>query len=150
MPTLDDLLNTPGTPLERVSNVNKKTVQDWLVEAGRKHQDGSRVANSASTRMDASYDAVFFCALCALAATNIRVSSKPGHHEIALQAAALTIGISTSLQDEAEVLKSWRNRKYQGAFTAKERDVQDALATATKYMEATSAWLQKHKAELLK
>lgn len=48
------------------------------------------------------------------------------------------------------MLKSWRNRKYQGAFTAKERDVQDALATATKYMEANSAWLQKHKAELLK
>jgi hypothetical protein len=150
MPTLDGLLNTPGTPLERVPSVNKKTVQDWLAEAGRKHQDGSRAANSASTRMDAAYDAVFFCALCALAATNLRVSSKPGHHELAMQAAALTMGLSTRLQDEADVLKSWRNRKYQGAFTAKERDVQDALSTATRYMEATSAWLQAHKPELLK
>ena len=150
MPSLEALLNTPDTPLERVAVVNKATVQSWLKEAGRKFEDARRTANSTSTRMDAAYDAVFFCALGVLAAQSVRVTSRLGHHEVGLDAAAAVMKLSIRLQDLAEALKDWRNRKYQGAFTAKGRDVEDALATAREYMEATSAWLQENKPELLK
>ncbi|WP_076999955.1 HEPN domain-containing protein [Variovorax sp. KK3] len=150
IPTLDALLNTPGTPLERISTVNKSAVQGWLTEAGRKLEDARRSANSTSTRMDAAYDAVFFCALGVLAARGVRVTSRAGHHDAGLEAAAAVMNLSIRLQDQAEALKDWRNRKYQGAFTAKERDVEDALATAREYMEATSAWLQQSKPDLLK
>jgi hypothetical protein len=150
MPTLEELLNTPGTPLERTPAVNKTTIQSWLTEAGRKLEDAKRAANSASTRIEAAYDAVFFCALCVLAAQNLRVGPKPGHHEVALDAAAISMHLPLRLKDQADALKDWRNRKYQAAFMAKERDVQDALATAQAYMEATSAWLQDTKPELVR
>jgi hypothetical protein len=54
------------------------------------------------------------------------------------------------LTDEADALREWRNRKYQGFFSANERDVADAIETARKYLEATSAWVKREQAQLLK
>jgi hypothetical protein len=46
------------------------------------------------------------------------------------------------LTDEADALREWRNRKYQGFFSA--------IETARKYVEATSAWVKREQAQLLK
>jgi hypothetical protein len=37
-----------------------------------------------------------------------------------------------------------------GFFSANERDVADAIETARKYLEATSAWVKREQAQLLK
>jgi hypothetical protein len=89
--------------------------------------------------MDAAYDAVFFCALAVRTSQAVRVTSRPGHHAVALEAAATVMK-----------LQEWRNRKYQGFFSANERDVADAIETARKYLEATSAWVKREQAQLLK
>jgi hypothetical protein len=148
--SLNEFLNTPDSPLQPQRPVNKAQVQGWLKEAVRKFSDAGRTANSESTRMDAAYDATFFCALAALASQGVRVTSRPGHHQVALDAAATLMSLPTSLADEADALREWRNRKYQGFFTASERDVADSIETARKYMEATSGWLTQSEPHLLK
>ncbi|GAB2868481.1 hypothetical protein GCM10027093_00240 [Paraburkholderia jirisanensis] len=88
--------------------------------------------------------------LAVLASQGVRVTSRPGHHEVALEATAALMSLPVSLADEADALREWRNRKYQGFFTASERDVADAVETARKYMEATGAWLEQTEPHLLK
>lgn len=150
MPGLDHWLNTPDTPLERQRTVNKAQFQGWLKDAVRKYEDAKRQPNSESTRMDAAYDAVFFCALAVLTSQAVRVTSRPGHHAVALEAAAAVMTLPTMLVDEADALREWRNRKYQGFFSANERDVADAIDTARRYLEATSAWVKREQVSLLK
>lgn len=150
MSQLDDLLNMPDTPLVRQSAVNKMQIQGWLNEAALKYADAQRQANSASTRTDAAYDAVFFCALAVLASRSVRVSSKPGHHRMALEAAARVMSLPQALVDTVDALRDWRNRKYQAAFTASDADVADALDTARRYLEATAGWFQLASPGLLK
>jgi hypothetical protein len=150
MPSLDDLLNTPDTPLTRQSAVNKLQLQGWLKEAALKYADAQRKENSASTRMDAAYDSVFFCALAVLASQSVRVSSKPGHHQMSLEAAAHIMSLPQELSDTVDALRDWRNRKYQAAFTASDADVTDALDTVFRYLEATSSWFQRVCPSLLK
>jgi uncharacterized protein (UPF0332 family) len=148
--TLIELANTPDTPLQATKTVNKVQVQSWLNEAGLKYQDAGRSANSNGTRLDTAYDATFFCALAVLASVGYRATSKPGHHEVAMEAAASTMKLQSTLYDEIEALRTWRNRKYQGSFSADAQDVGDALTTARRFLEATSAWLQREKPDLLK
>ncbi len=150
MPLLDDLLDTPDTPLVRQSAINKAQIQGWLNEAALKYADAQRQANSASTRTDAAYDSVFFCALAVLASQSVRVSSKPGHHQMALKAAARVMSLSEELIDTVDALRDWRNRKYQAAFTASDADVADALDTARRYLEATAGWFQRACPALIK
>ncbi|QYD72518.1 hypothetical protein KZJ38_22615 [Paraburkholderia edwinii] len=147
---LDEWLNEPDTPLEKQRTVNKAQVQGWLKEAVRKYEDAGRSANSESTRMDAAYDATFFCALAALATQAVRVTSRPRHHVVALEAAAALMALPAALMDEADALREWRNRKYQGFFSATERDVADGIDTAKRYLEATSLWLRQNEPHLLK
>ena len=148
--TLSELANTPDTPLEPIRVVNKAQVQGWLKEAGLKYEDANRSANSNGTRLDTAYDATFFCALAVLAGVGYRVTSKMGHHEVAMEAAASTMKLPSALFDEVEALRTWRNRKYQGSFAASKEDVSDALTTARRFLEATSAWLQREKPDLVK
>jgi len=144
------MLETPDTPLVRQSAINKMQIQGWLKEAALKYADAQRQANSASTRTDAAYDSVFFCALAVLASQSVRVSSKLGHHQVALEAAARVMGLPQVLVDTVDALRDWRNRKYQAAFTASDADVSDALDTARRYLEATAGWFQRACPGLLK
>ncbi|OXI36332.1 hypothetical protein [Burkholderia aenigmatica] len=150
MARLDDLLNEPDTPLKRATTINKAQITGWLQEAGKKLDDARRKENASSTRVDAAYDAVFFCVLTVLATQKVRVTAQNGHHNAALQAAAVVMNVPEGLQDTVEVLKDWRNSKYTGAFTASEQDVMDALDIARRYMELTSGWLQQEHSALLK
>ena len=149
MHLLDDLLATPDTPLKRAP-VKKDRVQGWLKEAVSKRKDAQRAENSNSTRMDAAYDAVFFCALSALSAEGFEVSSKAGHHNVALEAAARLLCLSELFIDTVDALKTWRNRKYQASFTASQADVNEAVEVVNQYMEATSAWFEQAHPTLLK
>lgn len=147
---LIELANAPDTPLAPIRGVNKAQVQAWLKEAGAKYDDANRPANSNGTRLDTAYDATFFCALAVLTSVGYRITSKMGHHEVAMEAAASTMKLQPSLFDEVEALRTWRNRKYQGSYAASQDDVTDALTTARRFLEAASAWLQREKPDLLK
>jgi hypothetical protein len=136
--TLAELRSAPDTPLVQERSVNRDQVQAWLAAAHEKYEDGLRAANSASTRMDATYDAVLFCALAVLAAQSLRVSGRPGHHEVALEAAGSTMALKQSFFDEVLALRDWRNRKYRAAFTASAQDVLDGLDIARRFAEHTA------------
>jgi len=98
--------------------------------------------------MEAAYDVVFLAALAVLAASGYRVNSKPGHHEVALEAASSVIGLSTHRYDEIEAMRRWRNRKY-GGFLATQADVDDALIIAEKFQQDVELWFAQHHATLL-
>lgn len=53
---------------------------------------------------------------------------------------------ATPLEKQRTVNKA----QFQGFFSATERDVGDAIETARKYLEATSAWVKREQAQLLK
>ena len=62
---------------------------------------------------------------------------------MALGAAARIMGLPQGLVDTVDALRDWRNRKYQAAFAASDADVDDALDTARRYLEATAGWFQR-------
>lgn len=139
--SFEELIKRPGSPLTPERTVNKQQIGEWVRAAGEKINDAGRIENSSSTRMDAAYDAVLFCALAVALASRYRVSSKEGHHVVVLEGAARTIGYTESKFDEVDALRVWRNRKYTAGFTARERDIVEAVKTATQFQELASAWL---------
>ncbi|WP_321782585.1 hypothetical protein [Paraburkholderia sp. J94] len=149
MKTLDALLNEPNTPLIRRA-ANKDDLRAWLGEADKKLRDAGNTDISESTRMDAAYDAVFFCALGVICTQGYRATSKPGHHVKVLEAAAIVMKLAQSLQDSVEALQDWRNRKYIAAFSATQDDVAEAIDTAKAYQAEVFDWLQHHAANMLK
>ncbi|MFP3795500.1 hypothetical protein [Paraburkholderia sp. SIMBA_027] len=149
MPTLDDLLNEPNTPLVRRA-ANKADLRAWIGEADKKLRDARNTDISESTRMDAAYDAVFFCALGVISTQGCRATARPGHHVKVLEAAAIVMKTPQRLQDSVEALQDWRNRKYVAAFLATEGDVAEAIETAQTYQAKVFDWLQANAATLLK
>lgn len=70
---------------------NRQTIQSQLRAAVQKYKDAQNTSVSDPTRLDAAYDAILFCALAVFAAQGYRISSKPGHHRIAMEGLAGTL-----------------------------------------------------------
>ncbi|RZT09222.1 hypothetical protein SAMN05216319_2355 [Duganella sp. CF402] len=145
--TLAVLSKKPDTPLIPQA-INKIQIQSWLRTSVEQLADANRAENSFSTRMEAAYEVAFLTALAVLAASGYRVSAKPGHHEVTLEAASSTIGLSTHRHDEIEAMRKWRNRKY-GGLLATKADVDDALSIAEKFQHDVVDWFAKHHPTLL-
>ena len=87
------LRNLLGTSLEEVPS-SRQTVQRLLVGAARHIADAKVKAISAETRFGSAYTAIRMLADAGLNAHGYRTpTSRPGHHQTALQTLPLTIGI---------------------------------------------------------
>lgn len=148
--TLNELKAIPDTPLKFELGINRDQIQGWLTAAVAKLKDAQRTENSGGTRMDCAYDAVLMCCLAILASQSYRVSSEPGHHAVALEAAASSIGYSRTRFNLLTVLKNWRNLKYSAGFDTAERNVNDAVKIAEEFLTRASEWLQENKPEVFR
>lgn len=128
---------------------NRQTIQSQLRAAVQKYRDSQNVSVSGPTRLDAAYDAILFCALAVFAAQGYRISSRPGHHRIAMEGLAGTLDLGESTYDELETLLDLRNSKYDGFESVDERTLADTLQLSSHVLTTVSNWLGQHHPDLV-
>ena len=118
-------------------------VQRLLQAAQRNLLDARLAQLSAENRFDAAYKCIMQCAMLGLWAQGYRTStSQPGHHQTALQALPLTMGLP---RDTVIVLDALRKQRklndYEGnAFS--DAVVTECIAQADALLTHTRQWLQ--------
>jgi hypothetical protein len=137
-----------GSKVFRAVATDKSLVRSLIEAAQWKANDVEIEAVSLDTRVEAAYDAVFDCCLAVINAAGFRVSSAPGHHEQALEAACALIGASERLFDNLDALRDVRNQKYTGARRA-DADLEVAKRVLSELSELAIGWLQQHHKHLL-
>ena len=128
---------------------NRQTIQSQLRAAVQKYKDSQNASVSGPTRLDAAYDAILFCALAVFAAQGYRISSRPGHHRIAMEGLAGALDLGDGTYDELETLLDLRNSKYDGFESVDEQTLRDALQLSNTVLTTVSAWLVQHHPDLV-
>jgi hypothetical protein len=106
-------------------NATAQGVQRLLAAATRNLLDAKLAQLSAENRFDAAYKCIMQCAMLGLWAQGYRTStSQPGHHQTALQALPLTMGLSHNVVIVLDALRKQSNlNDYEGD------SVRDAVVT---------------------
>ena len=114
MQSLDNLLQIGRLEAARPA---VREIRTLLAAARQSLADAGVESISAPTRFDAAYEAILQAALAALLAKGYRTTSaRGGHHAIAIQALAHTIGLGHARIAELESLRKRRNANdYAGA-----------------------------------
>lgn len=97
-------------------NATPQGVQRLLAAAARNLADSQLKQLSAENRFDAAYKCIMQCAMLGLWARGYRTStSQPGHHQTALQALPLTMGLPNDIVIVLDALRKQRNlNDYEG------------------------------------
>lgn len=142
------LENLLGRSLERVAP-ERAGIARMLAAAERNVADAQLAGLSAENKFDAAYKAIMQCAMIALRANGYRtLTSRPGHHQTALQTLPLTIALANERMIVLDALRKQRNlADYEGdPVTA--QTVVDCLAQARQLLADVKAWLAANKPEL--
>ena len=142
------LENLLGRSLERVAP-ERAGIWRMLAAAERNVADAQLAGLSAENKFDAAYKAIMQCAMIALRANGYRtLTSRPGHHQTALQTLPLTIALANERMIVLDALRKQRNlADYEGdPVTA--QTVVDCLAQARQLLADVKAWLAANKPEL--
>ena len=142
------LENLLGRILERVVP-ERAGIARMLAAAERNVADAQLAGLSAENKFDAAYKAIMQCAMIALRANGYRtLTSRPGHHQTALQTLPLTIALANERMIVLDALRKQRNlADYEGdPVTA--QTVVDCLAQARQLLADVKAWLAANKPEL--
>lgn len=125
-------------------------VQRMLDSAARNLNDARLAGLSSDNRFDAAYKAIMQCAMVGLWANGYRTSTnQPGHHQTALQALPLTLGLPADSVIIFDALRKQRNiNDYEGdPVTGAAAD--ECIHQAEHLLTHTRQWLKQHKPELL-
>ncbi len=149
MLSFQELAAEPGAPLKR-QPANGRDAVHWLKQASVKLTDAKQPVISANTRMDAAWDAVLMACLAVACAEGWRATSDKGHHQVVLEGAAAAIGLSQSRLDELDTLRDWRNRKYRAGFNVETKELEEAIAWVSPFLDDVAAWFKRQQAALIK
>src|SRR3984893_8320602 len=143
------LQNLLGISLEQITP-QKDTVRRLLDGAARHIADAKVQAISAETRFGSAYTAIRMLADVGLHAHGYRtLTSKPGHHQTAIQTLPTTLGVDPRTVVRLDALRKQRNLTEYTGDTVPESAVAECLFQAESLSAATLKWLQVHKADLL-
>jgi hypothetical protein len=143
------LVNLVGTSLESVAP-DRAAIARLLAAAARNLADSQLAGLSAESRFDAAYKAVMQCAIVALLANGYRtLTSRPGHHQTALQTLPLTIGVPADRMILLDALRKQRNLSDYDGIPIQERAVSECTTEARQLLANVRAWLAAHKPHLL-
>ena len=125
-------------------------VQRLLAAAARNLADARLAALSADNRFDAAYKTIMQCAMIGLWAHGYRTStSQPGHHQTALQALPLTMGLDKDTVIVLDALRKQRNLGDYEGNPVTDAAVAECLKRAESLLAHTRQWLEKHRPDLL-
>ena len=123
-------------------------VQRLLVAAERNLNDAAITAISDENRFDAAYKCVMQCAMASLLAHGYRTSkSKPGHHQTAIQALPLTVGLAPKTMVVLDGLRKQRNIADYDGDPISPTTVAECITQAERLLSHVRAWLAEHHPE---
>jgi hypothetical protein len=143
------LQNLVGISLERITPA-RDTIQRLLDAAARHIADAKVNAISAETRFTSAYTAIRMLADVGLHAYGYRtLTSKPGHHQTAIQTLPTTLGVDSQTLIRLDKLRKQRNiTEYTGDLIP-ESAVAECVSQAQALHAATLNWLKANKSDLL-
>lgn len=144
--TLQNLL---GISLDAVTP-SHATVARLLAAAERNLVDASLPALSAENRFDAAYKAIMQAAMVALHANGYRtLTSRPGHHQTAIQSLIHTIGLPADAVIVLDALRKQRNLSDYDGDPVSDKVVSDCIASAHALLKQVRDWLRTQRPDLL-
>ncbi len=142
------LTNLLGISLEAVAP-DKATIGKLLAAARRNIADAQLVGLSTENRFDASYKAIMQLAMVALNANGYRtLTSKPGHHQTALQSLAKTIGLAQDKIIVLDALRKQRNLSDYSGDLVPDALAAECVACAMELQGKVRTWLDTHRPDL--
>jgi hypothetical protein len=143
------LQNLVGISLEQITPA-RETVKRLLDGAARHIADAKVQAISAETRFTSAYTAIRMLADVGLHARGYRtLTSKPGHHQTAIQTLPTTLAIDSPTVVRLDKLRKQRNLTEYTGDLIPESAVTECLSQAQSLYAATLSWLKANKSDLL-
>jgi hypothetical protein len=131
-------------------STHSKEVAQLLAAADRNLADSRLDEASTETRFDCGYKAIMQAALIALLASGYRPDNKrPGHHAVAIQSLAKTVGIEGSRIAVLDKLREKRNLSDYTGSPLDETATDACVSQATRLLAELRQWLAKSRPDLL-
>lgn len=143
------LENLLGVSLERITPA-KQTIRRLLDGASRHIADAKVTKISAETRFGSAYTAVRMLADAGLHAHGYRtLTSKPGHHQTAIQTLVHTFGVESTVLIRLDALRRQRNLTEYTGDTIPESALDECLQRAESLEALATKWLKSNRPDLL-
>jgi hypothetical protein len=143
------LKNLLGISLDAVQP-DKSQVARLLAAAQRNVADAQLQGLSTENRFDASYKAIMQAAMVALNANGYRtLTSKPGHHQTAIQTLPLTVGLPQSTVIVLDALRKQRNLADYSGDLISDAVAVECLTSAKELLAQVQVWLQTNRPDLV-
>ena len=142
------LRNLVGISLEVVTP-DKAQVARLLAASERNISDAQLPGLSVENRFDAAYKAIMQLAMVALHAHGFRtLTSKPGHHQTAIQTLTLTVALEQRQVLVLDTLRKQRNLADYSGEPVTESAAAACLVSAQELRERVLRWLATHDPDL--
>ena len=143
------LKNLLGISLDTITT-DKARVAKLMVAAERNIADAQLQGLSTENRFDAAYKAIMQLAMVALNANGYRtLTSKPGHHQTAIQTLALSVGLAQPTVIVLDALRKQRNLSDYSGELVSDAAASECLGSARELLAHVRAWLKASRPELL-
>ncbi|CAG1018159.1 hypothetical protein BURC_02895 [Burkholderiaceae bacterium] len=143
------LQNLVGVSLDPIAPA-QATVARLLAAAKRQIADAQSAAISTETRFAAAYTAIRMLADAALNANGYRtLTSRPGHHQTAIQTLPLTMGVPAQTVQVLDALRKQRHLTEYSGDLIPDSALQEAVLQANALLAWTHGWLRREHPELL-
>jgi hypothetical protein len=122
-----------------------------LLQAARRNLADAGIPQvSSDNRFDAAYKCIMQCAMLGLWANGYRTStSKPGHHQTAIQSLGLTMGVAQQDIIVLDALRRQRNVSDYEGDPVSTATLQACAEQAAGLLEHVENWLRTHRPDLL-
>ena len=143
------LQNLVGVSLDPIAP-SRDTVTRLRTAAKRHIADAQIASVSAETRFAAAYTAIRMLADMALNANGYRtLTSRPGHHQTAIQTLPLTVGLAPQTVQVLDALRKQRHLTEYSGDLIPETAVTECVLQAKALQTWLAQWLKTNKPELL-
>lgn len=143
------LKNLLGLSLDAVAP-DKAHIGKLLAAAERNVADAQLQGLSTENRFDAAYKAIMQLAMVALNANGYRtMTSKPGHHQTAIQTLPTSVGLAPANVIVLDALRKQRNLSDYSGDLVSDAAAAECLSSASALLRHVRAWLTAHRPDLL-
>ncbi|MBQ1766366.1 MAG: DNA-binding protein [Aquincola sp.] len=144
------LKNLLGISLDAIQP-DAAAIGKLLAAAQRNLADAQLDGLSAENRFDAAYKAIMQLSMVALQANGYRtLTSKPGHHQTAIQTLSTSVGLATAEVILLDALRKQRNLSDYSGDLVPEAVATECLVSAKALQAHVLAWLKAHRPDLLR